>query len=149
MKTCSQNAILAPAIRGDAQGTLAPVPQNPLAKPHFQTLQNHLIPMDTRHKTDVTLPHHIDLNQATLYLVHHLDCDEWHVVSHPEHEMIVQMAKGTAPKFIVRYECTPPVEKAIYHGSRAFALSIIPVHAEDNLHPDKVAELKTGLAGLH
>jgi hypothetical protein len=47
------------------------------------------------------------------------------------------------------YDCSPPVEKAIYHGSRAWALTLIPLHEEDNLAADKVATIKAGLARVH
>jgi len=46
------------------------------------------------------------------------------------------------------YECTPAVEKGIYHGSRAWAMTIIPLHSEADLPATKVAEIQAGLSGL-
>jgi hypothetical protein len=48
----------------------------------------------------------------------------------------------------VSFECTPPVDKAIYHGSKAWELSIIPLHSEGSLQEDAVKEIKAGLAAL-
>ena len=63
---------------------------------------------------------------------------------------IAECAGGPrAVKYGVTYDCTPDVEKAVYHGSRTWALTIIPLHGNDNLPVAKVAEIKAGLGHLH
>ncbi len=105
--------------------------------------------MDHCHRVDVRLGHQVDVNEATQYLVHQLNCDNWHVACSQEHRLIVQLTNGAAARYAVCYECTPPVEKAIYHGSRAWEMSIIPMHSEDNLREEKVKGITAGLAELH
>ena len=41
------------------------------------------------------------------------------------------------------------VVRDIFHGSRAWALTIIPPHSKDNLPAHKVSEIKVGLGQLH
>jgi hypothetical protein len=96
-----------------------------------------------------SLRHHLDVNQATEFLMHHLDCDDWHVACQHDHQRVVQLTRGGAARYCVTYECTPAVEKAVCHGSRAWALAITPVHGEDRLAETRVAELRGGLADLH
>ncbi|MBI4660233.1 MAG: hypothetical protein HY735_15450 [Verrucomicrobia bacterium] len=105
--------------------------------------------MNHCHRVDVRLVHQVDVSEATQYLVHQLNCDSWHVACRQEHRLIVQLTCGSSARYAVCYECTPPVEKAIYHGSRAWELSIIPLHDEDNLREGKVKNITAGLAGLH
>jgi len=97
----------------------------------------------------LSLTHHLDVSRATQYLVHHLDCDAWHVTCRHEHQMVVQLTRGGSARYGVSYDCSPPVEKAVYHGSRTWALTIIPLHGQDNLPAEKAAEIKAGLAELH
>ena len=96
-----------------------------------------------------SLPHHLDVSRATQYLLHHLDCDGWHVGCRHDHQMVVQLTRAGVASYGVSYECSPPVEKAVYHGSRAWALTLIPLHGKDNLPAEKVAAIKAGLAELH
>jgi hypothetical protein len=104
--------------------------------------------MDHSNRVDVPLVHHVDVSAAAQYLVHQLGCDSWHVACSHEHQLIVQLTKGGVPRYTICYECTPAVEKAIYHGSRAWAMSVIPLRAEDRLSGHAVAEIEAGLAGL-
>jgi hypothetical protein len=96
-----------------------------------------------------SLRHHLDVNQATQYLLHPLECDGWHVASRHEHQLVVQLTRGGTSRYGVAYDCSPPSEKAVCHGSRAWALAIIPVHGEGSLSARKIAEIKAGLAELH
>jgi hypothetical protein len=101
------------------------------------------------HRVMMSLPHHLEVNRATQYLQHCLDCDGWHVACRHDHQVVVQLTRGGRPAYGVSYECSSAVEKAVYHGSRAWALTLIPLHGQDNLSPEKIAEIKAGLAGLH
>lgn len=104
--------------------------------------------MDHCHRVDVRLVHQVDVGEATQYLVHQLGCDGWHVACQQEHRLIVQLTSGTSVRFAVCYECTPPVEKAIYHGSRTWEMSIVPLHDQDNLRAEKVKGITAGLGEL-
>lgn len=97
----------------------------------------------------MSLPHHLDVNLATQFLQHSLDCDGWHVACRHDHQLVVQLTRGGIAVYGISYECSSAVEKAVYHGSRAWALIIIPLHGKDNLPPQKVSALKAGLADLH
>ena len=95
------------------------------------------------------LRHHLDVTLATEYLLHQLDCDAWHVACRHDHQLVVQLTRAGMARYCVTYDCSPAVEKAIYHGSRAWAMAITPLHGEDNLAAQKVAEIKAGLGELH
>ena len=94
------------------------------------------------------LRHHLDVNVATEYLLRAVDCDDWHVVCRHDHQLVVQLTRGGVARYCVSYDCTPAVEKAVCHGSRAWAMAIIPLDAEDSLPAHKVAEIKAGLGEL-
>ena len=96
----------------------------------------------------LSLRHHLDVSVVTQYLMHALGCDEWHVVCRHDHQMVVRLTHAGLAKYHVSYECSPAVEKAVCHGSRAWALILTPMHSEGNLSPARQAELKAGLAGL-
>jgi hypothetical protein len=104
--------------------------------------------MDHAHKVDVPLDDEMDVSQAAQFLLHELDCDNWYVACHHEHLLVYRLAKGGVDRYAVSFQCTPPVEKAIYHGSKTWALSIIPLHDMEGLPETKVKEIKTRLAGL-
>jgi hypothetical protein len=97
----------------------------------------------------LSLSHHLDVSRATQYLQHELDCDGWHVACRHEHQLVVQLTRGGVATYGVSYECSPAVEKAIYHGNHAWTLTIIPLHGRDNLPAHQVAEIKAGLGELH
>lgn len=96
-----------------------------------------------------SLPHHLDVSLATQYLAQQLVCDGWHVGCRHDHQVVVQLTSGGIARYGISYDCSPPIEKAVYHGSRAWSLTIIPLHGRDNLPIDKVTAIKTGLAELH
>lgn len=96
----------------------------------------------------MSLRHHLDVNLATEFLLHRLSCDGWHAASRHDHQLIVQLTRGGEVRYCVAYDCSPAVEKAVCHGSRAWALTVTPLHGEDNLSARQVAELKAGLSEL-
>lgn len=104
--------------------------------------------MDHAHKFDVLLAHEVDVSKAARFLLHQLDCDHWYVACHHEHQFVYHLTKGVEDRYAVSFQCTPPVEKGIYHGSRAWSLSIIPLHAVEALPETKEDEIKAGLAEL-
>jgi hypothetical protein len=101
--------------------------------------------MEHTHKVDVPLAHRVDVNEATQYLVHKLNCDSWYVACHHDHLFVFHLMKGTTKKYALRFECTSPVEKGIYHSSKAWSLSIIPLDGQENLSENLVNEIRDGL----
>jgi hypothetical protein len=95
------------------------------------------------------LPHHLDVNGATHYMVGQLDCDRWHVACRHDHQLVVQLTRGGRARYCVAYNCSPSVERGIYHGSRAWAMVITPLHGKDNLTAQREMEIKAGLHQLH
>jgi hypothetical protein len=56
--------------------------------------------------------------------------------------------RGEVTRYAACYQCRPAVEKAIFHGHRAWRLSIIPLRPEDNLSPQQLAILNAALNNL-
>jgi hypothetical protein len=104
--------------------------------------------MDHTHKVEVRLVHPVDVSQATQYLLHHLGCDDWFVACQHEHQFVARLTKDGVARYAVSFECTPPAEKGIYHGSKARVLAIIPLHGEEELSQAAVSEIKSGLASV-
>ncbi|MGO8927071.1 MAG: hypothetical protein ACLQU3_09310 [Limisphaerales bacterium] len=104
--------------------------------------------MNHTYKVDVLLAHEVDVSKATRFLLHQLDCDDWYVACHQESLFVYHLTKGATDRYAVSFQCTPPVEKGIYHGSRAWSLSIIPLHGGEALPEAKENEIKGGLAEL-
>jgi hypothetical protein len=92
--------------------------------------------------------HRIEVGEAAKYLLAALDCDEWFVACRHDHLIVIQLSSHGLHKYAVRFECTSPVDKAIYHGSKAWCLSILPLHDTDDLTAGKMTEIKDGLAKL-
>ena len=104
--------------------------------------------MDHAHKMDVHLAHHVDVSAALKLLVDQLGCDNWYVACHHEHLFVFRLTSGSTDKFAVRFECTAPVEKGVYHDSKAWSLSISPLHDQSELSETQLKQMQTGLAGL-
>jgi hypothetical protein len=45
----------------------------------------------------------------------------------------------------VSYRCTPDVEKAVFHASKTWAVSVIPLHSKDELSPQEIRDVKAVL----
>ena len=101
--------------------------------------------MEHEHKIEISLPHHVDVSEAAKYLLHQLDCDDWYVAAQREHLLVVHLSKESVHKYAVCFECTAPVEKAVYHGSKAWSLSILPLKDAEQLTHDKISAIKAGL----
>ncbi len=104
--------------------------------------------MDHTHKFDLLLAHEVDVSKAAKVFLHQLGCDDWYVACHHEDLLVYHLTKGAEDRYAVSFQCTPPVEKGIYHGSRAWSLSIIPLHGVEALTEAKENEIKAGLAAL-
>ena len=104
--------------------------------------------MEHAHKVDVLLAHEVDVSKATGFLLHQLGCDNWYVACHREDLLVYHLSKGAADRYAISFQCTPPVEKGIYHGSRAWSLAIIPLHGVEPLPETEENAIKAGLAAL-
>ncbi len=92
--------------------------------------------------------HRIEVGEAARYLLAALQCDEWHVACQHDHLLVIQLSQQGRHKYAVRFECSSPVDKGIYHGRRAWSLSILPLHDADELPAAKLNEIRAGLADL-
>jgi hypothetical protein len=99
--------------------------------------------MEHAHRIEVPLVHQVEVGKATQVLLHHLDCDGWYVACHREHQYVYHLTRHGADKYAVCFQCTPPVEKGIYHGSKAWALSVIPLHGVEPIAEAKLQQLFT------
>ena len=104
--------------------------------------------MEHTHKIDVPLAHHVEVGAAVKYLLEALDCDDWYVAWHQEHLFVYHLTKGGMDKYAARFEGTAPVEKGIYHGSKAWALSLVPLGHELDLTQERAKELGIELGRL-
>lgn len=104
--------------------------------------------MERVHKIDVRLQHRVQLSEAVKCLASALDCDDWYVACHHDHLLVVELSQYRLRKYAIRFECTSPVEKAIYHDSKVASLAITPLGEAGDLTVAKVAELKACLATL-
>jgi hypothetical protein len=90
----------------------------------------------------------VDVSEASKYLLHQLDCDDWYVAAQREHLLVVHLSKASVHKYAVCFECTTPVEKAVYHGSKAWSLSILPLGNTGPLPGEKAGMIRAGLGNL-
>lgn len=104
--------------------------------------------MEHAHKLDVPLAHHVDVSEALHYLVQELGCDSWYVACHHEHLYVFRLTQGAQDRYAVRVECDDPVEKGVYRGSKAWSLSLSPLHNEADLGFLDLKRLESGLAEL-
>jgi hypothetical protein len=104
--------------------------------------------VDHAHQVDIRLAHHVSVSEAVNYLVRELGCDAWYVACHHDHLFVLRLTGASADRFALRFECTAPVEKGIYHDSRAWSLSISPLHDETSLSESQAKHLQAGLAEL-
>ncbi len=104
--------------------------------------------MDHPHRVDVPLAHQVEVSRAVQFLLQHLGCDHWYVACHHEHLFVYHLTKAGVDQYAACFQCTPPVEKGIYHGSRAWALSLIPLLAVPSVSESELSQIKTGLAAL-
>jgi hypothetical protein len=100
------------------------------------------------HRVELSVSHLVEVNAATRCLMEQLGCDDWFVACRSEHLVVVRLLRGGVSHYAVSFRCTPSVEKAIYHGSRAWGISVIPLCAEDELRGDQVSRAKSALAGI-
>lgn len=104
--------------------------------------------MEHNQTVEIRPGHRIEVGEAAKYLLRALNCDDWFVACERDHLLVIQLSRQGTHQFAVRFECTSSVDKAIYHGSKAWLLSIIPLHSENDLSGNKMEEIRDGLAQL-
>ena len=104
--------------------------------------------MEHAHKVDVRLVHQVEVSKATQFLLHQLECDNWYVACHHEHLFVYHFTKLGVDRYAACFECTPPMEKGIYHGSKAWSLSLIPLRDAEIPGDKQLAQIRAGLAQL-
>jgi hypothetical protein len=102
--------------------------------------------MDHGHKVEVPLAHHVDVDKAIHVLLQQLGCDHRYVACHREHLFVYHLTKAGVDHYAACFQCTPPVDKGIYHGSKAWALSLIPLGTSPSLGQRDLEQLSAGLA---
>jgi hypothetical protein len=100
------------------------------------------------HRIELLPGHLVDVQQASHCLLQELRCDDWFVASRNEHQYVIRLLRRGLPHYAVSFQCTPCVDKAIYHGSRAWSVTIIPLQGEDDLLPETLKHVKTALTEL-
>lgn len=104
--------------------------------------------MDHLNKVEFRLSHHADVAELANHLLPLLECDDWYVACQHEHLLVLQFSKAGSHRYAVRIECTAPVEKGIFHGSKACSFSLLPLGGGGALSPEVVAGIKTSLGHL-
>ncbi len=97
------------------------------------------------HRIEFLPGHLVDVPQASHRLLQELKCDDWFVASRNDHQCVVRLMRAGVPHYAVSFQCAPCVNKAIFHGSRAWSVSIIPLHGEDALLPEALRRVKASL----
>ena len=101
------------------------------------------------HRIEMLPGHLVDVPETSHWLLQELKCDDWFVACRNNHQCVVRLTRGGIPHYAVSFQCTPAVDKAIYHGSRAWSVSIIPLDNEADLDAETLHRVKAGLAGLN
>lgn len=101
------------------------------------------------HRVELPLHHLVEVAHATELLLHDLECDNWYVACRHEHQLVIRLTRESVAKYAVCFECRPEVEKAVYHSSQAWAISVIPLEQQDNLTGEQVTALGARLAAMH
>jgi hypothetical protein len=104
--------------------------------------------VDHAQTVEIRPSHRIEVGEVAKYLLAALHCDEWYVACRHDHLLVIQLSQQGRHRYAVRFGCTSPVDKAIYHGSKAWSLSILALHEEDHLAPAKMEEIRAGLTKL-
>jgi hypothetical protein len=104
--------------------------------------------MNSRKLAEFSLAHRLDVSRIAEYLTHALDCESWYVVCHQERQFVIHLTQGGADRFAVSFECTPPADKGIYHGSLASEFCLIALGGEADVPADKINEIRSELARL-
>ncbi len=104
--------------------------------------------MSDRKKAEFSLAHRLDVSRVAEYLVHVLGCENWYVVCHREHQFVVHLTQAGADRYAVSFECTPPADKGIYHGSLTSHVLLIALGEQAEVPVDKIDEIKSELTHL-
>ena len=101
--------------------------------------------MNARQTVTFSLGHRLDVGKISEFLVHQLEGETWYVVCHREHQLVLHISRFGSDCYAVSFDCTPPADKGIYHGSLTSHFSIVPLREEPDLPPTKVDQIKAEL----
>ena len=104
--------------------------------------------MDHAHRVQVPLEHPLEVTEVLHHLQHELGCESWYVACHHDHLFVFRLTKESRDRYAVSIECTSPIDKGVYHGSKTRSLSISPLHDVPNLDAQQVKRLEAELAKL-
>ena len=104
--------------------------------------------MNARKSTEFSLAHRLDVSRVAEYLVHGLECESWYVVCHRERQFVIHLTQAGTDRYAVSFECTPPAEKGIYHGSMTSQLCVIALGDQADVPQAKIDEIRSMLAQL-
>ena len=60
----------------------------------------------------------------------------------------MHLSKGGVDRYAVCFDCSPPVEKGVYHRSLAWSVALVPLRGQEDIPEETVTSIKAGLAGL-
>ncbi len=104
--------------------------------------------MNASKKAEFSLAHRLDVSHVADCLARALACDSWYVVCHHEHQFVIHLTRGEGDRYAVAFECTPPADKGIYHGSLASQGRIIALSEAVEIGDPKMTEIRCGLVHL-
>jgi hypothetical protein len=104
--------------------------------------------MEHARKVEVPLAHHVEVSKAIEVLLHQLGCNHWYVACQREHLFVYHLTRAGADRYAACFQCTPPVEKGIYHGSKAWALSLIPLPPAESFRESEIKQISAVLATI-
>ena len=101
--------------------------------------------MNARKSAEFSLAHRLDLSRVAEHLAHVLECESWYVVCHREHQFVIHLTRAGTDRYAVSFECTPPAEKGIYHGSMTSQFCVIGLSDQSDVPQAKIDEIRSWL----
>lgn len=105
--------------------------------------------MDHGATAQISLRSQVAVNEALHFVASKLGCDNWYVACHHEHVFVFRLTRDSVDRFAVRVECSEPVEKGVYHESKARVFAVTSLTDQAGLAPEQIDELQHGLARLN
>ena len=85
------------------------------------------------HKLEIRFVHPVETNKIAQSLTLFLGCDTWYVVCQREHLMVIHLTSEGTDRYALTCDSTHPIDKAIYHGGKTHALSLMPLGDQPEL----------------
>jgi hypothetical protein len=104
--------------------------------------------MNSVKSVEFSLAHRLDVSRIAEYLVRGLECEGWYVVCHREHQFVIHLTHAGTDRYAASFECSPPAEKGIYHGSTTTRFRVIALGDQVDIAQTRIDEIRAGLAHL-